>query len=522
MAEDALAVTANSKDWLKRWKSTLEMLEEMLHLSSQSTETPFTNVLDRADKLITKNNNRGRAGTPTPEDEILARHQKLEQLAQEMVTFTIQQFAFLLDVLFLKHNFQLGPSLDNTRRNSLRSQRLCDLLAEIGEKPDVRNMGNYALRRVINQISGDVFVLHGIWDQYTPEHNTKALEAIKIGNRLSAHVWQAAKNYLPNTEPPLTYVRPTAGARIIPYGFVPLIGFPPSAISIDQDYLAIPHEFGHFLYWRGEVGGVRLQDKLFASLDWTHPDWLRRWIEEIFADVVGTMLGGPAAALSLQDMMQEKAGNLFVRDDEHYPVAAMRPFVVLAVCQAMEWQNAYEGLRKQWVETVLTTRLGSDWGTCAPIAGLPNLGIICATLETFALKIINLFGSDACNFAQNAWTKDTDYTGTLPSLYTNFGTWMKQPTSFPQLPTTPVQATSWLNVVSVILDGDTKAQLTNVDFSNGSWATALLKALECGDLANHKVADHTINISPEEYLGILYLGGWGDAGPTGGSPHKIG
>jgi hypothetical protein len=425
----------------------------------------------------------------------------------------------LLDVLFLKHNFQLGPSLDNSKRGNLRSQRLRILLAEIGEKPDVSNMGNYALRRAINRISGDVFVLHGIWAQYQPDHHTKALEAIQIGNRLSAHVWQAAKNYLPNTEPPLTYVRPTAGTRIIPYGFVPLIGFPPSAISIERDYLAIPHEFGHFLYWRGEVDGVRLREKLFDSMDETHPDWLRRWTEEIFADVVGIMLGGPAAALSLQDMMQEKAGNLFVRDDDHYPVAATRPFVVLAVCQAMEWQNAYDGLRQHWEETVLATRLGCNWVTCAPIAGLPPLGTIRATLETFALKIIALFGSDASNLAQTAWTKDTDYTGALSSLYTNFGVWMNQLTPFPQLHTMTVQARSWLDVVSVILDEDTKAQLTNDYFYKGSWAPALLKALDSGELANSKVADQTINISPEEYLGILYLGGWGDAGPTGGAPH---
>ena len=119
----------------------------------------------------------------------------------------------------------------------------------------------------------------------------------------------------------VTYRRLGANIRAVPYSDIGLIAIPATILTesgISTDQLAIPHEVGHYLDWNAfeKAEPHQLLRKILTTqlvrskLDPNHP-----WLEEIFADVVGALLGGPAAAISLQGRMRTTAGEYFRYDD---------------------------------------------------------------------------------------------------------------------------------------------------------------------------------------------------------------
>jgi hypothetical protein len=121
------------------------------------------------------------------------------------------------------------------------------------------------------------------------------------------------------------------------FSHTPLIGAPFSALNSPEDWLAIPHEAGHYIFWNGTGSFetfnqfyLALQDKFVEAISnslqkrttgrvYRHKGevyqvWLN-WLNEIFADVFGTLVAGPAYAWSMQSNL--RAG-LSVRDLLHY------------------------------------------------------------------------------------------------------------------------------------------------------------------------------------------------------------
>jgi hypothetical protein len=118
------------------------------------------------------------------------------------------------------------------------------------------------------------------------------------------------------------------------------------------DWLAIPHELGHYVFWhlaepenlnrqqqavKDEVqravqqalGNQQLDDLLAQSLE----PILVGWTEELFADVMGTYLGGEPFLDSLKLLIRHNIGNsdeLRISDVSH-PHHCLRPMVRLHV-----------------------------------------------------------------------------------------------------------------------------------------------------------------------------------------------
>ncbi len=110
----------------------------------------------------------------------------------------------------------------------------------------------------------------------------------------------------------------TAKAKRFPFGSTRLIGIPLSDVHIEekkkkdwekenkkdwkQDWMAMPHELGHHVYWNAKfsaAGTNFLSDEIDAVMEkLTQNDsvkqqirtMLQEWTEEIFADVVGTII----------------------------------------------------------------------------------------------------------------------------------------------------------------------------------------------------------------------------------------
>jgi hypothetical protein len=202
-------------------------------------------------------------------------------------------------------------------------------------------------------------------------------------------------------KPPIIYYEKRYHITRFLFHTHPLIGIPidmaliRSTEAADQhapnpNREAIAHEMGHYFFWNNgslaeydqrmsdlrakiaesvlgkETWGLirsdngtldinasqRLFARRFASLTiWLH------WVDEIVADIVGTLLCGPSYALSAQDVQAtyiKRAATLFNDDGEH-PMPYFRPLIALKILELTtrddlkgELQPLLEALTKRW------------------------------------------------------------------------------------------------------------------------------------------------------------------------------
>jgi hypothetical protein len=231
----------------------------------------------------------------------------------------------------------------------------------------------YALDTVLDQIGHDIEVI-----QRAAEQRISGSSAMQTALQVADYLaWQALSPALggqgalipdersdPTTV--LTYFHKSANIRVIPYAPLALVGIPftcvPSTLPepgqaadradavtvVAQDYLAIPHEVGHHVYWRSREVQTKILFRqyldVFRQLDPRRLGYLR-WLEEIFADVYGCLLAGPWAAESFQDIALTAMLGRFFRDDREHPIPAVRPYMYTQVLEAMDsgiWANELE------------------------------------------------------------------------------------------------------------------------------------------------------------------------------------
>jgi hypothetical protein len=150
----------------------------------------------------------------------------------------------------------------------------------------------------------------------------------------------AQRRYLPNLNLPgvLIYFNKVANIKYCPYTSLPFVGTPYSSAA-GGDWMAIPHEIGHYLYWN--LGSnlqethqrhAEIKDEAAATLkEMPEPQrcTILAWLEEIFCDVVGVRLGGDEFVRSFQAFILSCAGNAdeLTENDGRHPPLAVRPFV---------------------------------------------------------------------------------------------------------------------------------------------------------------------------------------------------
>lgn len=245
----------------------------------------------------------------------------------------------------------------------------------------------YVLRTTLYQIEYDLSVIKQVIDQRQNGSEGEKL-ALKQADVLAYHALKPAiddvendddANLLANTAV-ITYFSKVASVRVIPYAPIALIGMPYSAIDtfvdgvlveaangdapIDKigqnsetnvrDFLAIPHEIGHYVYWHGRLGNSRLAIALSNRLS-KQPEWLERWLEEIFADIYGALIVGPTMALNFQELQKDFfKPTEFIEDDDKHPIPAIRPYIYTYILSKVEFggEKAFDeisiGLDKDW------------------------------------------------------------------------------------------------------------------------------------------------------------------------------
>ena len=141
----------------------------------------------------------------------------------------------------------------------------------------------------------------------------------------------------------ITYFQKETTIRITPYANIAMIGIPYSSLENPIDLLAIPHEVGHHVYVNGyffEGGRETTLREHIVKQTAEYPYWIRQWIEEIFADVYGTIIAGPVAALSFQYLVYDKLPSSRVKDDGEHPVDIIRPRVYEYILRKLNGLNA--------------------------------------------------------------------------------------------------------------------------------------------------------------------------------------
>lgn len=233
----------------------------------------------------------------------------------------------------------------------------------LAEPPPAAYSSEYALSLTLQQVSHDIEAI----ERAAHQRIASAPEMREALDKADELAFQSLKpaigRYLPAMTT-LTYFQKSPGIRTLPYSFVALLGIPFTCAcfaaegNVSRDYLAIPHEAGHYLFWRGvvpegEAQGLRFCHALRRLLQVRapgFPETAYQWAEEIFADVYACLIAGPVLALDFQDLQFHHPPIAFMADDGRHPPPILRPEIHFQALRRMGLAGWADSLRERWQE----------------------------------------------------------------------------------------------------------------------------------------------------------------------------
>ena len=195
---------------------------------------------------------------------------------------------------------------------------------------------------ILEQIGFDLDALQWAVDQRRVQDNPETINALAIADKIGLQALQPAiDGFELGNLTIIAYFQKFAEIRMIPYAQVALLGIPYTCIPeplnedylpVRRDYLAIPHQARHYVYWHSKNDKKPLRYHLAERFSGNNkPSWGMEWLEEIFADVYGCLIAGPVIARSFQDLQLRHSQKRFVEDDGEHPVPILRPDIYTKV-----------------------------------------------------------------------------------------------------------------------------------------------------------------------------------------------
>lgn len=160
---------------------------------------------------------------------------------------------------------------------------------------------------------------------------------------------------------------------------IPVISIPLTDYDQPENWQSLAHELSHHIFWNGfnpdEISAAHqeldrnISTQLFSTQTSTsilgkirslrqqvdRVEIWENWLEEVFADVYGTLLAGLPYAISSQDRMAVRVNrdDDFLLADHHHPCVYLRPFISLYTLdfvakEVSTGQADVEALRKRW------------------------------------------------------------------------------------------------------------------------------------------------------------------------------
>lgn len=134
---------------------------------------------------------------------------------------------------------------------------------------------------------------------------------------------------LPQVPRVITYFNRSPQIRVIPYARVSLVGIPVNTSENRLDLLSMCHELGHYIYWHGVIKGIPVREYIANVMRPAEP-YLRNWSEEIFSDIMGTLLYEKEDIFSwILAMISDNSASHYVQDNRIHPIDAIRPYIFL-------------------------------------------------------------------------------------------------------------------------------------------------------------------------------------------------
>ena len=366
------------------------------------------------------------------------------------------------------------------------------------------------MRTIVNQVSFDLAVIQDAMNQRRRllGRATQQSQAVTMGDQLANMAIGMAvdEGFLPEDTVVITYLAKSIRARLIPYYDALLISLAYASIQNGihptRDYLAIPHEIGHHLYWNGRhpQKNVDLREELMknaAKHGIQLGDWRLNWIEEIFCDMYALMVAGPVIVLDFQDMLDDDMSSHFSEDTDKHPIPELRPFIQTNTLRRAKDENgnviyAHEcdKLDDNWRSWLAKHPLQSSYslrGVAQPMTGKAIVTAI-EPLITAILETVPSFVPDEREFAGMEGGDD------ISKLYDEFHSY-----------TMPDDDNE---LVNLFLDGNgTEAQLDQIldSYKGTPFLTHIRNVTK-------KTPD---KIDTAEWLQFLRSFGWSDEGPLG-------
>jgi hypothetical protein len=232
----------------------------------------------------------------------------------------------------------------------------------------------FALSVILSRAAKDLEAIERIIYQ-RDLHNNLVDEALNKAEQYTTSALTPAISPFFNNQRvrPLTYLQKASSIRVIPYANVAMIGVPYTCVnvlmknsSVSRDFLAVPHEVGHYVYWHGQtvyqgVSKLHLFNAVRKSLDQFGelPNWARNWTQEIFADVYGARIAGPLIALDFQELELENRSNAdLMHDDADHPLPALRPIIYTKVLERLGEEPWVTTLEQRWSNELSNRNVG--------------------------------------------------------------------------------------------------------------------------------------------------------------------
>ncbi|MFN8596511.1 MAG: hypothetical protein U0559_10055 [Anaerolineae bacterium] len=290
---------------------------------------------------------------------------------------------------------------------------------------------------VLNQIGYDLEVIQRAVEQRV-SGSAATTATLKETDKLA---WLALKpaidaGLLPADTTIVTYFQKSPVSRVIPYAPVALIGVPYTCTAVVRDHLAIPHEVGHYIFWHarlpetGEPLHQVLRQRAFEELkafvqidSLEFPKWCYAWLEELFADVYGALIGGPVMALNFQDISLHHSCEEFTTSDNDHPVPIIRPDIYAKVLQKAattdnQWGAWADRLQQRW--QLRRVRCGgSNYFTAdgESIMMRDAISIGRYATDDKPLDRMIFIALELLGGIQTDWSGETDLAGAIEGLY---------------------------------------------------------------------------------------------------------
>lgn len=219
------------------------------------------------------------------------------------------------------------------------------------------------LTRILEPISYDLEAIQWAFEQRR-HADTNMQWALQVGDKLAWEALQPALHLfdLPEDTTVLVYFQKFPEVRVIPYASVALIGLPITCVPVGEegnrqivarDFLAIPHEVAHYVYWHGrtkkadETESRPIYEAITADIA-PQMAWGQEWLEELFADVYGALIAGPLIAQSFQDLQMRLSQERFLSDDGAHPTPFIRPDIYTKVVRKKQGKAWADALNTRW------------------------------------------------------------------------------------------------------------------------------------------------------------------------------